>query len=136
MTTYVLDASAVLRFLDKEAGWVRVAEILAAKRTQKAEVAISAVQWGEIAGAVRKKMGAAGQVRAMAGLSQFQPHIAAADGDRALRAAALKVDRKIAYADAFALELAMDSADCLLVTSDYGFKAVTDLARIEFLPLK
>ena len=136
MTTFVLDASAVLRFLDKEAGWNRVAQILAAKRAQSAELAISAVQWGEIAGAVRKKLGATGQTRAMAALCQFQPRIAEADGDRALRAAALKVDRKIAYADAFALDLAMDSPDCLLVTSDHGFKAVTDLARIEFLPLK
>jgi len=32
--------------------------------------------------------------------------------------------------------LAMDSADHVLVTADYGFKTVADLARIEFLPAK
>lgn len=126
----------MLRFLDKEAGWDRVAAILAAKRAKTSEVTISAVQWGEVAGAVRKKLGALGQVRAMAGLMEFHPRIAEADCDRAIRAAALKVDRKISYADAFALDLAMDSPDCLLVTSDFGFKSVTDLARIEFLPAK
>jgi predicted nucleic acid-binding protein len=60
----------------------------------------------------------------------------AATGERALRAAAIKIDRKIAYADAFALDLAMDSPDHVLVTADYDFKAVAGLARIEFLPLK
>jgi hypothetical protein len=48
----------------------------------------------------------------------------------------MKVDRKISYADAFALDLAMASPDHVLLTADYGFKQVDDLARIEFLPAK
>jgi predicted nucleic acid-binding protein len=136
VTVFVLDSSAVLRFIDKEAGWPRMAAILASRMDRTAEVAISAVQWGEIAGAVRKKLGLHGQNRAMGKLSQFQPRIVAATGERALRAAAIKIDRKIAYADAFALDLAMDSPDHVLVTADYDFKAVAGLARIEFLPLK
>ena len=136
MTVFVLDSSAVLRFIDREAGWPRIAAILAAHMSQAAEIAISALQWGEIAGAVRKKLGANGQNRAMGTLSQFQLRIVAVTEDRALRAAAIKVDRKISYADAFALDLAMDSPDHLLVTADYDFKAVDDLAQIEFLPAK
>lgn len=136
MTVFVLDSSAALRFLDKEAGRDRIAAILTAKRSKLAELTISAVQWGEIAGAVRKKQGAFAQSRAMAILAQFQPLIVAATGERAIRAAEVKVDRKISYADAFALELAMDSPEHVLVTADYGFKAVDDLAQIEFLPVK
>jgi hypothetical protein len=30
----------------------------------------------------------------------------------------------------------MQSSDYVLVTADYGFKAVEDLAKIEFLPAK
>jgi len=56
--------------------------------------------------------------------------------DRAVHAADLKVDRNIAYADSFAIDLAMDSREHILVTADYDFKAVEDLARIEFLPAK
>jgi predicted nucleic acid-binding protein len=63
-------------------------------------------------------------------------HIVPASAERAVRAAEIKEDRKISYADAFALDLAADSANCVLVTADFGFKAVTDLARIEFLPAK
>jgi predicted nucleic acid-binding protein len=134
MTVFVLDSSAVLRFIDKKAGWPRIAAILAASVNQTAGLAISAVQWGEIAGAVRKKLGAHGQDRALDRLSYFHPRLVPATGERAVRAAEIKNDRKLAYADAFALELAMDSTDHLLVTADYDFKVVDDLARIEFLP--
>ncbi len=136
MTVFVLDASAVLRFLDREAGWDRIAKILKDSMGQRAEIAISAVQWGEIAGAVRKKRGAPAQNHVMGVLAQFPFQTEAATGIRAVRAAEFKVDRKISYADAFALELAMESVDHVLVTADYGFKAVDDLARIEFLPSK
>jgi predicted nucleic acid-binding protein len=51
-------------------------------------------------------------------------------------AAEIKTDRKIAYADAIAIELAGDAPDYVLVTADYGFKSVDDLASVEFLPGK
>lgn len=65
-----------------------------------------------------------------------EAEIVPATEERAVRAAVLKIDRKIAYADAFALDLAMESPNRVLVTADYGFKNVEDLARIEFLPQK
>jgi predicted nucleic acid-binding protein len=136
VTVFVLDASAVLRFIDNAAGGDRIAEILQARMDQTVEVAISAIQWGEIAGRARKRLGAAGQEYAMGMLAEFYPRIVPATGERAVRAAELKQDRKLPYADAFALELAMDSPDHVLVTADYDFKTVADLARIEFLPLK
>jgi predicted nucleic acid-binding protein len=136
LIVYVLDASALLRFLDKEAGWELVADILAAARSGSAELEISAIQWGEVAGAVRKKAGPAKESRALDGLAQFAPRIQTITGEHAIRAAALKVDRRISYADAFALDLAMGSPNRVLVTADYGFKSVDDLARIEFLPAK
>jgi len=136
VTVFVLDSSAVLRFVDKEAGWNRIAEILQDRMDQAAEVAISAVQWGEIAGRVRKRLGAAGQEFVLETLAEFSPRIEPATGERAVHAAEIKQDRKLPYADAFTLDLAMDSPDHMLVTADYDFKAVTDLARIEFLPAK
>lgn len=136
MTVFVLDASAVLRFIDHEAGGDRIAVILQDRMDQTAEVAISAIQWGEIAGRMRKKLGMTGQKRALRLLAEFHPRIVPATGERAVRAAEIKHDRKLPYADAFALDLAMDSPDHVLVTADYDFKAVADLARIEFLPAK
>jgi predicted nucleic acid-binding protein len=136
MTTYVLDASAILRFYDRESGWERVAQILTASMARRAELAISAIQWGEIVGAVRKKKGVAAELRAMGILSRFPLEIVPATAEYAVRAAELKVDRKIAYADAFAATLAREIAGSVLLTADYGFKAVEDLTQIEFLPQK
>jgi PIN domain nuclease of toxin-antitoxin system len=136
MTMYVLDSSALIRYIDDEAGADRVEEILSACAGLRVNAAVSAVQWGEVAGNLRKRFGALEEKRILSALLPSEAEIVPADGERAVRAAALRVDRKIAYADAFAVNLAMDSPDHLLVTADYGFKDVADLARIEFLPQK
>lgn len=72
----------------------------------------------------------------MTNLLPSEAEIVPATGQRAIRAATLRVDRNIAYTDGFAMDLALDSSDRVLVTADYGFKAVEDLAKIEFLPAK
>jgi PIN domain nuclease of toxin-antitoxin system len=136
MTTYVLDSSAALRYVDDGAGADRVEQILSECASRKAFVEISAIQWGEIAGKLRKRFGAANEARMLGGLIPSEASIVPATADRAVGAAALKVDRNMAYADGFVLQLAMDSRDHVLITADYGFKAVDDLARIEFLPAK
>jgi len=136
MVTYVLDSSALLRYLDKEAGALRVREILRACSSYEAALCISAVQWGEIAGKLRKRLGPVEGMRVLDGILLGEGEIVSATAERAVRAAGLKVDRKISYADGFAIDLAMEAPDHVLVTADFDFKAVEDLARIEFLPAK
>ena len=136
MTTYVLDSSALIRYIDDEAGADRVEAILKACVAGKAKVWISAVQWGEVAGNLRSRFGASKEQGVLSVVLPSEAEIVPAGGDRAVRAGEVKVDRKIPYADAFALELAMNAAECVLVTADYDFKAVADLASIEFLPAK
>jgi PIN domain nuclease of toxin-antitoxin system len=134
MTTYVLDSSAALRFVENRAGADRVEEILSDCAGLKVGLCISAIQWGEIAGKLRKRFGAPNEIRLLATLLPSEARIVSASPERAIHAAAIKVDRNIAYADGFAIDLAMDSPEHILVTADYGFKSVSDLARIEFLP--
>ena len=134
MTVYVFDASAVFRHHDNEAGADRIEAIIEACLHGLGEMRISAVQWGEIAAVQRKRLGAQAQDRLLTSLMELQFHIVPATAERAERAAAIRVDRKIPNADSYAIELAMDSPDHVLVTADYDFKAVADLARIEFLP--
>lgn len=136
MTVYVLDSSALIRFADGESGADRVSALLKACVAGKSELCISAVQWGEVAGNLRKRLGAEHQRRILSSLLPSESQIVPVSDERAVRAAEIKVDRKLAYADAFALELAMSFQDHVLVTADHGFKDVDDLARIEFLPLK
>lgn len=136
MTVFVLDSSAVLRYIDNEAGGDRVNAIFKACVRRQAEMRISALQWGEVAGYLRRQLGASGGKRALESLLPFELQIIPATSERAVRAAELRSDRKIPYIDAFAVELAMDSAENVLVTADFDFKCVEDLARIEFLPAK
>lgn len=135
MSIYVLDSSALIRYIDNEPGAERMEEILKACALGRARVEISVIQWGEVAGNIRKRAGAREEGRILS-LLPSEVQVVAVTGDGAIRAAALKVDRGMAYADAFALELAMESSNKVLVTADYGFKAVEELCRIEFLPAK
>jgi predicted nucleic acid-binding protein len=136
MTTYVLDSSALIRYIDDEAGADRVEGLLKACVAGKAKVWISAVQWGEVAGNLRSRFGASKEQSVLSAVLPSEAEIVPASGNRAVRAGEVRADHKIPYADAFALELAMDSAERVLVTADYDFKAVADLASIEFLPAK
>jgi|SRR5580658_3989330 predicted nucleic acid-binding protein len=136
MTIYVLDSSALIRYIDSEAGADRVNGLLKACVAGKAGLCISAVQWGEVAGNLRKRLGASQERRILSTVLPSEAEIISVGGERAVRAAEIKVDRNISYADALALELAMSFQDHVLVTADYGFKAVEDLARVEFLPAK
>jgi predicted nucleic acid-binding protein len=136
VTIFVLDSSAVLRYIDNEAGADRVKSIFKACVRSQARMCIPALQWGEVAGELLKRLGVAGGRRTLESFLPIELNVVSADAERAVHAAALRLDRKIPYADAFGLDLAMDSADHVLVTADFDFKAVADLARIEFLPAK
>ena len=136
MTVFVLDSSSLLRYIDNEPGADRVNAIFKACVKQQARMCIPALQWGEVAGELRKRLGPDGGKRALESLMLLELDVVPARAERAVHAAALRIDRKIPYADAFALDLAMDSQEHILVTADYDFKDVADLARIEFLPLK
>jgi predicted nucleic acid-binding protein len=81
-------------------------------------------------------MGESHQRRILSGLLPSEAEILPVTAECAVRAGELRVDRQLGYADAFALDLAMKSSDHILVTADYDFKSVEDLARIEFLPAK
>jgi predicted nucleic acid-binding protein len=133
---FVFDASAIFRFIDREAGAERVRAAFRECARGMAEAQISAVQWGEVASVQRKRLGAQAEKRLLADLIDLQLHVIPVTAERAEQAAAIHVDRKIPNADSYAIELAMDSPEHVLVTADYDFKQVADLARIEFLPAK
>jgi predicted nucleic acid-binding protein len=134
MVTYALDASAVLRYLDGEAGSTRVAEIIKGHLTDRHRVVISAVHWGEVAGITCKVHGRQAAELALSRLSSFGFEVVPATAERAMRAAFIKVATKIPYADAFGVELASGSPDHVLVTSDFDLKAAARDVKIEFLP--
>ena len=101
MVTYVLDASAVLRYLDGEAGSDRVAEIIKAHIAGRHQAVISALHWGEVAGVTCKVHGKQTVELVLNRLSAFGIEVVPVTGERAVRAALIKVATKIPYVDAF-----------------------------------
>lgn len=136
MVTYVLDSSAILRYLDDDAGATRVAGIIKAHLAGRSEAVISALHWGEVAGITCKIHGSQAMELVLSRLSAFGLQIVPADADRAVRASLIKLKRDIPYVDAFGVELAADSGDRIFVTADFDFKPASRDVTIEFLPAK
>ncbi|MGD1021320.1 MAG: PIN domain-containing protein [Candidatus Sulfotelmatobacter sp.] len=136
MVRYVLDSSAVLRYLDGEAGADRVSEIIKGHLAGGCEAIISSAHWGEIAGQVCKRRGRAALDMVLSRLAAFGIPVAPVDADRAVRAALIRLKTSIPYGDAFGVELAADSRERVFVTADFDFKVASREVKIEFLPVK
>jgi predicted nucleic acid-binding protein len=136
MVTYILDSSAILRYLDDKAGAARVAEIIKSHIAGKCEVMISALHWGEVAGVTRKINGMQAMDLVISRLEAFGFQVIAADSARAVRAGLIKLKGNLPYVDAFGIELASETQNRVFVTADFDFKAAGREVKIEFLPAK
>lgn len=139
--SFILDASAVLRFTDNEAGADRVEDVLNDAARGNATVLISAVNWGEVAVAMYKRNSSTAP-RIIGGLSGLPINIAPVDAGLAEFAARFKQDYKLPFADCFAVALTVQTsidtnAKAILITADYDFKSVPkNIVKIEYLPIK
>ena len=137
MVTYVLDSSAVLRYLHNQAGSDRVAEIIKGHLAGDCQALTAAPHWGQIAGITYKLYGKREMEQVLSRLGAFGLQVVAADGDSAVRAASIKVGTGLPYVDSFGMELAGRDSSRVLVTADFDFKAaVSQKVKIEFLPAK
>jgi predicted nucleic acid-binding protein len=140
MTTYVLDASAILRFTDKEAGFDQVRDLFVRATQGEVDLLLSAVNWGEIVFALHKRGAAASFGKDIgslaANLAALPLTIVAADKDLSEGAGIFEYNFKVPFVDAFAGSLALRE-NATLVTADYDFKTIPrDTIKIEFLPTK
>jgi PIN domain nuclease of toxin-antitoxin system len=136
MVTYVLDSSAILRYLDGEAGADRVSQIIKEHLGGSCEAVICSLHWGEIAGQTCKQRGTKAMEAVLSRLGAFGIQVVPADADRAVRAALIKFKTRVPYVDAFGLELTAESRDRVFVTADFDFKPASRAVKIEFLPAK
>jgi PIN domain nuclease of toxin-antitoxin system len=136
VVTFVFDASAIFRYLDAEEGRSRVAEVLKGCLTGERSAVISSVQWGEVACLLYKRHGARQAKTTLVDLLLSGVEVVPASADRAVKAGIIKATRGIPYADCFAVELAGDSPDHVLMTADFNAKPAENDVRIEFLPAK
>jgi ribonuclease VapC len=144
MTRYILDASALLRFTDKEKGWQRVEQVITEAAAGKATLLMTSVNWGEVAASVYKRNRDALQTRSvLTRLKALPIQVVEVDDTLAETAAFLKVNDKLPFADAFAAALLSQESSGkskelpVLLTADFDFKNVSNTSlRIEFLSAK
>ena len=136
MVIYVLDASAILRYLDGEAGGDRVNRILKEQMRGTCRAIVSAIHWGEVAGRITKSHGRQQCDATLLQLAALGIEVVPASGERAVSAALIKVQRKMPYADAFGVELAASNQNAVLVTADFDMKPAAQDVKIELLPRK
>jgi predicted nucleic acid-binding protein len=119
--TYVLDASALLVFLQNKPAANKVNQLLKEAIRERAEILMSAVNYGEVYGAILREHGLD---RAAATLSAVQPlpiRLVDATPQRAVHAADVKAKYKLYYVDSFAAALAIEYK-ATLVTGDSDFR--------------
>ena len=119
MKTYVLDANAMVRFMNRTLDAARIKALFDQAGTGDAKLAISVVNWGEVIYTMAKRIGLA---RATADLRSLGAALdtVGVEEDMAEEAAALKFNFKLGFADSFAAALAI-GMNATLVTADPDF---------------
>jgi ribonuclease VapC len=122
----------VLAWLQDEAGAETVEGLLLAGRRQQLPLLITVINLGEVYYRVARQHGhpfAEGVIRQLKGLPI---ELCPCDEDLAIRAARIKTDFPIAYADAVAAAAAQRE-EAIVVTGDPEFRKVEHLVSIEWL---
>jgi predicted nucleic acid-binding protein len=121
MKTYVLDASALIAFLQKTPDAYKVRELLKEALRERAKVLMSAVNYGEVYGKIVREYGPERAWSIMQAVKPLAVELQDATPQRACKAADLKIKHNLYYADSFAAALAIEYA-ASLVTSDSDFR--------------
>lgn len=131
---YVLDANALLGFLEDRAGIAaKVEHLLEQGQRRDSPLFMSAINWGEVFYISWRRHGETKARQAESHLQELPVLLIPADMQRATRAAALKQRHNIGYADAFAAEIAMERG-AWLVTADPEFSKLGKALSVYSLP--
>ena len=131
--TRVLDSFAILALLGAEAGGAEVADLLRQAGNGRIRLLICWVNLGEVAYIVERRYGARRLQQVLATLAATNLEPVAAEQTLTLAAAHIKAQHAIAFADAFAAALTLQSA-ATLVTGDPEFHLLEDFVPVHWLP--
>lgn len=129
---FVLDSFALIALLLDEPGAAKVEELLVGADKGEQELYISVVNFGEVLYTLEIRRGIEAAQQALALVDQTPIQIIDIDRTIALRAARLKADSGIGYADCFVAACAQ-RLDATIVTGDPDFKQIEGSVAIEWL---
>ena len=121
MKTYVFDASALFVFLQNKPAGNKVNELLKEATRGRADILMSAVNYGEVYGAILRDHGPDRAASTMNAVRPLPIRLIDATPARAFQAADVKSKYKLYYVDSFAAALAIEYK-ATLVTSDSDFR--------------
>ena len=128
----VLDAHAVFVYLEKEAAYEKVRDVLSRAAETGKNLFMSSVNWGEIYYITKREKGEATAEEVMKVLDSFPIEVVDVDKTLAKQAGAYKAEKKMSYADCFAAALAK-TKKAELITGDKEFKEVEGDIKILWL---
>jgi predicted nucleic acid-binding protein len=118
---YVLDASAVLHFVEDGRGAERVEKLFTDARRSGTPLLMSVLNWGEVFYHSWQLRGEESAKETLAGLARLPLELIPVDTVQAIQAGEIKAVHKIPYVDCIAAALAILN-DATLVTSDRDFE--------------
>ena len=130
---YILDAWAIVAWIEKESGYLRVSELLEKAGNREIRLTMSIVNFGEVFYRTGKLYGISEATRTERKMRALPINIIApVEETLVMRAAYLKAQYPISYADAFAAALT-EQEKAILVTGDRDFKRIEKIIKIEWL---
>lgn len=127
--TYVLDASAILDFVNAGSGAHRVRDILREGVQSDTPLLMSVVNWGEVLYILWQKRGEDVARKAIENLSRLSIQPIPVDLEQSLKAGEIKARYKMPYVDCLAAALAM-LRQAILVTGDRDFEKLGRQTKI------
>ena len=129
---YLFDSHALLAFFQKEEGAEIVAKILRESVKQQLDQFINVINLGEIIYMIKRRFGDQKKMEILGHIHQLGLKILPAPETLVYKAAELKAEYPISYADCFALACALEYS-AILVTGDPDFRKVGDLVSIQWI---
>jgi predicted nucleic acid-binding protein len=129
---FVLDAFALLAYLQDEPAAARVEQLLEQALKEKCRLFVSIINLGELLYIIERKGGASKAQESLALIQQLPIEILPADEPAVFSSAHIKANHVLSYADAFAVAAAMHANACIL-TGDTEFKGLELMVKVEWL---
>ena len=131
-TPYLFDSHALLAFFQNEEGAEIVAEILQRAVKKGLDRFICVINLGEIIYITKRRFGDSKKLEVLARVHQLGLQVLPVPQNLVFKAAEIKAQYPISYADCFALACAMEHS-ARIVTGDPDFKKVAHLVSIDWI---
>lgn len=132
MSRCLFDSHALLAFFQNEEGAETVAEILQRAMKKGLDRLICVINLGEIIYMTKRRFGDEKKLEILSRVYQLGFKVLPVPESLVLKAAELKAEYPISYADCFALACAQEHS-AILVTGDPEFKKVVHLVNIQWI---